>query len=241
MTTDAILVVDDDPDILTVLKGNLELDGYEVITASSGKQALKQFDHQPPDLVVLDLNLPDIDGVQVCRTLRSRTQTPIIMLTARDGLSDKVLGLESGADDYLVKPFDYLELAARIKARLRRRHAYRLVEPTQPAPAPAGSPDALVLDPQTRQVTCNGRCVQLTAKQFDLLSLLVRHAGKLLDRAAIRNALWPKRQLYRWSRAIDVHIQHLRAKIEDNPQSPTLIVTVQGKGYRLDLPPRNSA
>jgi DNA-binding response OmpR family regulator len=121
MAAGRILVVDDDPDILRILRDNLELDGYEVFTASTGKEALKLFERVPARLIVLDLSLPDIDGIQVCRSIREKSNIPIIMLTARDGLPDKVLGLESGADDYLVKPFDYLELAARIKACLRRQ------------------------------------------------------------------------------------------------------------------------
>jgi DNA-binding response OmpR family regulator len=221
-----ILVVDDDPDILTILKDNLELDGYQTLTADTGKSALTQIRRGPVDLMILDLRLPDMDGVQVCRAVRAVSNLPIIMLTAKDTVSDKVLGLESGADDYIVKPFEYLELAARIRARLRRRHAYTTSDPM----LCLGS---LCIDPQMRQTQMAGRPVALTKKEFDLLVLLARNAGKVLQRDEIRKALWPGRQLYQWSRSIDVHIQHLRSKLENRPDQPEMIITVQGVGYML--------
>lgn len=222
-----ILLVDDDPDILTILKDNLELDDYHVVTAATGAECLDRYDREAVDLVILDLMLPDMDGIQVCRSLRSRSRTPIIMLTARDSVSDRVLGLESGADDYVVKPFDYLELAARIKARLRRGRSYTELE----AVLEAGK---LRLNPDKREAELDGRRVALTKKEFDLLSLLVVHAGRVLDRNAIRRELWPGEKLYKWSRTIDVHIQHLRSKIEKNPERPAYIKTVPGVGYILD-------
>lgn len=227
-----ILVVDDDPDILKILKDNLELDGYAVVTSTGGRQALETFEKKPTDLVVLDLMLPDMDGIQVCRALRTGSAVPIIMLTARDGVSDKVLGLESGADDYLVKPFDYLELAARINARLRRRSPL-------PPPRKVLESGAIRLDPNSREARVGTRTLSLTKKEFDLLELLFAHAGKALSRKAIRRALWPDRSIYRWSRTIDVHIQHLRTKLEDNPEQPRHIVTVQGVGYMFasEAPP----
>ena len=219
-----VLVVDDDADILRILKDNLELDGYQTLCASSGRQALELFHAENIHLVLLDLMLPDIDGIQVCRAVRAQSQVPIIMLTAKDAVTDKVLGLESGADDYIVKPFDYLELAARVRARLRR----------------PGLPDGgmlkigvLYLDAASRQVRLNGENVPLTKKEFDLLYLLARHAGQVLDRETIRRSLWPAKTLYRWSRAIDVHIQHLRAKLETGHGAGDCIVTVQGVGYML--------
>ena len=224
-----VLVVDDDTDILTIIQDNLRLDGYTVTTAASGKAALDHFERARPDILVLDLMLPDMDGIQVCRAIRRHSQVPIILLTAKDGVSDKVLGLESGADDYLVKPFDYLELAARIKARLRRGADYRRL-----------SEVTIVGDwelvPQRRGVTVDGRSVQLTKKEFDLLSLLFKHSGQVLERETIRRVLWPKAQIYHWSRAIDVHIQHLRAKLETAPETPAYIITVPGVGYRLEAP-----
>jgi DNA-binding response OmpR family regulator len=222
-----ILVVDDDPDILTILRDHLELDGYRIDTASSGRQALSLLDSRPFDLVVLDLMLPDMDGIQVCRSIRARSGIPVILLTAKDRVSDKVLGLESGADDYMVKPFDYLELEARIRARLRRSAA----PVDQETLLEAGG---IRLDPSRREAILEGRAVDLTKKQFDLLYLLARNADTAMTRESIRQALWPDKGIYRWSRAIDVHIQHVRTKIESNPEQPTRIVTVQGVGYMFN-------
>lgn len=220
-----ILVVDDDADILRILRDNLELDGYRVLTAGTGTEALTLFREKSPDLLVLDLMLPDMDGVQVCRVLRAQSAVPIVMLTAKDGVSDKVLGLESGADDYLVKPFNYLELAARIRACLRR------ARPGGAAERPLGE-TGIEMNPEDRSVKVNGRTVVLTGKEFEILGLLVQNAGRALSRERIQEALWPEGKLYRWSRTIDVHVQHLRAKLEADPEHPALILTVPGVGYR---------
>jgi DNA-binding response OmpR family regulator len=224
-----ILLVDDDPDILRILKDNLELDGYQVSTASTGREALQLFVREVPDLIILDLSLPDVDGIQVCRSVREKSATPIIMLTARDRVPDKVLGLETGADDYVVKPFDYLELSARVRACLRRR------------PTPAYTEEVveigkLKIDASKNTVWKEGEKVSLTLREFRLLLLLARNAGKVLDRSAIRLALWPEGELYKDSRAIDVHVQHLRYKLEENPGKPEYIKTVQGVGYILEIP-----
>ncbi len=221
-----ILVVDDDDDILTIINDNLKLDGYEVFTATLGKDAISIFKKKPIDLIVLDLMLPDMDGIQVCRAVRTNSHVPIIMLTAKDGLSDKVLGLESGADDYIVKPFDYLELAARIKARLRRSKSYLSADEV----LEVGN---LQLNPESREMEVDGNQVLLTKKEFDILSLFFKHAGKVLSRDTIKQEIWPGKKLYKWSRTIDVHIQHLRAKIEKNPDQPKFIITVPGVGYML--------
>jgi DNA-binding response OmpR family regulator len=224
-----ILLVDDDPDILRILKDNLELDGYQVRTATTGREALQLFGQGGCDLVILDLSLPDIDGIQVCRSIREKSPTPIIMLTARDRVPDKVLGLETGADDYVVKPFDYLELSARVRACLRRR------------PAPVHAEEVLKIgdlkiDPGRNTVWKASEKISLTQRQFRLLLLLARHAGKVLERSAIRRSLWPEGELYKDSRAIDVHIQHLRLKLHDNPNNPEYIRTIQGVGYMLTVP-----
>jgi DNA-binding response OmpR family regulator len=224
-----ILLVDDDPDILRILKDNLELDGYQVRTASTGREALQLFVREVPDLIILDLSLPDVDGIQVCRSVREKSATPIIMLTARDRVPDKVLGLETGADDYVVKPFDYLELSARVRACLRRR------------PTPAYTEEVveigkLKIDASKNTVWKEGEKVSLTLREFRLLLLLARNAGKVLDRSAIRLALWPEGELYKDSRAIDVHVQHLRYKLEENPGKPEYIKTVQGVGYVMEIP-----
>ncbi len=224
-----ILLVDDDPDILRILKDNLELDGYRVSTASTGREALKQFERSDTGLVILDLFLPDVDGIQVCRSIREKSDVPIIMLTARDRVPDKVLGLESGADDYLVKPFDYLELEARIKACLRRQRPFRGIEEIFQT-------SGLTIDVGKNSVWKKGEQVRLTQREFGLLVLLARSAGTPLSRSAIRRALWPHGEIYDDSRAIDVHIQHLRSKIEDDAAEPRHIVTVQGVGYMLAVP-----
>jgi DNA-binding response OmpR family regulator len=228
MKSDAhrILLVDDDRDILKILKDNLELDGYKVFTAVTGKEALRSFEDYGVELVILDLSLPDVDGIQVCRLIRERSDVPIIMLTARDRIPDKVLGLESGADDYMSKPFDYLELAARIKACLRRH-------------ARPGTTEEIMefghikIDAAKKLVWKRGDKITLTQRQFNLLLLLAAHRDTVLERSAIRRALWPDGDVYKDSRAIDVHIQHLRSKLEDHPSDPKRIVTVQGVGYML--------
>lgn len=225
----SILVVDDDPDILTIIRDNLELDGYIVYTAEGGKEAIATFKANAIDMIVLDLMLPDMDGIQVCRTIRTSSHVPIIMLTAKDTVSDKVLGLESGADDYLVKPFEYLELAARIKARLRRSQVYRSEETLYRV-------KDLELIPQRREAEIKGKKIPLTKKEFDILNLLFKHVNRVLDRETIRAEIWPDQQLYKWSRTLDVHILRLRTKLEENPDQPEYIVTVPGVGYMLRPP-----
>jgi DNA-binding response OmpR family regulator len=224
-----ILVVDDDPDIQMIVKDNLELDGYMAATAQSGRQALLALEKQDFDLIILDLMLPDMDGIQVCRAIRKLSSVPIIMLTAKDGLSDKVLGLHSGADDYVVKPFDYLELAARINARLRRQQSHQ-------NPGRTLAAGNLRLNRENREAFLDSKPLILTRKEFDILAVLIQHAGQAVQRETIRKALWPHSQLYKWSRTIDVHVQHLRAKLKDNLDSPRYIVTVQGIGYKLNCP-----
>ena len=224
MTSGSILVVDDDPDILKILKDNLELDGYQAHTAASGKEALRSFENVGPRLVILDLSLPDIDGIQVCRWIREKSDVPIIMLTARDGLPDKVLGLETGADDYVVKPFDYLELAARIRACLRRQGSFLETEEILII-------GPLEIDTATKTLRKHGQRITLTHREFNLLLLLARHRGRALSRTAIRHELWPEGEVPRDTRTIDVHVQHLRSKIEDDAGQPRYIVTVPGVGY----------
>lgn len=229
MESGHILLVDDDPDILRILKDNLELDQFRVMTARTGKEALRCFDKFSVTLIVLDLSLPDIDGIQVCRFIREKSPVPIIMLTARDRVPDKVLGLESGADDYLTKPFDYLELAARIRACLRRQGGVQQM----PEVLKIGD---LLIDTAKNSVSIQGCKVCLTQREFNLLVLLARNSDRVMDRTTIRRTLWPNGDLYRDSRAIDVHIQHLRSKLEDDPSDPRYITTVSGVGYMLAAP-----
>ena len=222
-----ILVIDDDKDISQTLKGNLELDGYEVITAFDGKSGLAAATTGRPDLILLDLNLPDIDGITACRILRRDHDFPIIMLTARDGISDKVLGFECGADDYLIKPFNFLELSARIKAMLKR-----VARGQGEAPEP--SPARIAMDLGSREVILRDRRIRLTRTEFELMELFVSHPGEALSREFIQEQIWRDSQLYQRSRALDVHVQRLRKKVEEDIEQPQLIVTVTGVGYRFD-------
>jgi DNA-binding response OmpR family regulator len=221
-----ILVVDDDTDILKVLKANLELHKYEVVTADTWTSACEALTLSQPDLILLDVMLPDGDGMEICRELRQEwARIPIIMLTARDKISDKVMGLESGADDYVVKPFETLELVARIKACLRR-----VKSPVEDEQVEIGN---LIINYKKRLVTVSGKKVDLTPKEYNLLCFLVNHRGEALSRDAIRKKIWKDSHIYSWSRVIDVHIQHLRHKIEKDPSKPKYIITVSGAGYRF--------
>ena len=220
-----ILVVDDDKDIVQTIKGNLQLDGYEVLTAFDGKVGLHIAKTARPDLVILDLNLPDIDGVKACEIMRREFDFPIIMLTARDGVADKVLGLECGADDYMVKPFNYLELSARIKSifkRVERSLVKNFYEN-----------DDLAIDFKSRTVAINEKSVKLTKTEFELLELFVSYPDEVLSREFIQEQIWRDSQLYQTSRAVDVHIQRLRKKIEPEIEVPKYIVTVAGVGYKF--------
>jgi len=223
--TYCILVVDDDKDIVKTIKGNLELDGYEVLTASDGHSCLQMAREQRPDLIILDLNLPDIDGIKACQIMRREYDFPIIMLTARDGVSDKVLGLECGADDYIVKPFNSLELSARIKSILKRVER-SLVNDEQEF-------KDLSINFKSKTITLRNETVKLTKTEFELLSLFVSYPGEVLSREFIQQQIWRDSQLYQTSRAVDVHVQRLRKKIETEVDRPEYIVTVAGVGYKF--------
>jgi len=223
-----ILVVDDDRDICTVLKANLQLYGYQVDTACSATEAEARVAEVKPDLVVLDRVLPDGEGVEICgRWSKLYKGMPIIMLTARDSVSDRVVGLDSGADDYVVKPFEPLELVARIKACLRR------MTPEFKEKLTLG---ALTVDKTSMTVTLEGKAVELTPKEYQLLCLLLDHKGEVLSRETIRKTLWKNSSLYSWSRVIDVHVQHLRQKLEKDPANPEYIKTILGTGYKFECP-----
>ncbi len=220
-----ILVVDDDKDIVQTIKGNLELDGYEVLTASDGRTCLRLARSDRPDLIILDLSLPDIDGIKACQIMRREFDVPIIMLTARDGLSDKVLGLECGADDYIVKPFNFLELSARIKSLFNRVERSMVKSLHQLKD--------LSIDFKARSVSVRGENVRLTKTEFQLLELFVSHPDEVLARDFIQKQIWRDSQLYQHSRAVDVHVQRLRKKIEPDLENPDYIVTVAGVGYKF--------
>ncbi len=220
----SLLVIDDDADILRVLTANLELYGYEAIAAASWAKAKEVLDDRLPDLIILDLMLPDGDGLDICRQLNARyPKIPVIMLTAKDRVSDKVIGLESGAQDYIVKPFETLELIARVKACLRRSAA---MDDTTTI-------GDITIDRRARTVRVRGNETDLTPKEYDLLSFFIANRGEVITRDTIRKTVWKSAKLYSWSRVIDVHIQHLRHKIEMNPAEPAYILTVPGVGYRF--------
>ena len=219
-----LLVVDDDPDILKVLKANLELYGFDTITAGNWAKAKEILNEHLPDLIILDLMLPDGDGIEICKLLKEQyRKTPIIMLTAKDSVSDKVMGFESGADDYIVKPFETLELIARIKACLKR---------TMPVDSTIVI-NNLEVNFSAHTVKVKGKEIELTPKEYELLHLFITNRGEVISREFIRKKIWRESKIYSWSRVIDVHIQHLRHKIEKDPSEPEYILTVSGTGYKF--------
>ena len=224
--TKHILVVEDDPTISEVIARYLEREGYEAEIALDGEQALSRAAEISPDLVVLDLMLPKIDGYEVCRMLRAKGAVPIIMLTAKGEETDKLVGLNLGADDYMTKPFSPRELVARVKAVLRRS-----------AMPPVDSGDMLrypdlSIDPRARRVVANGRDVELTAKEFDLLAFLAQYPGRVFSREQLLNDVWD----YAFvgdSSTVTVHMRRLREKIERDPARPRHLLTVWGVGYKF--------
>jgi DNA-binding response OmpR family regulator len=223
------MVVDDEEAIQKLLAYPLEREGYQVVQARDGEEALRRFEQQHVDLVVLDVMLPKLDGLEVCRRLRTTSAVPIIMLTARDDEVDKVLGLELGADDYITKPFSIREFRSRIRAVLRR--ATLLAGQRESAEREIRI-DGLVIDPAKRLVTVDGNAAQLTYVEFELLRTLALHPGRVYGRQALLEAVWGDSS-YREPRTIDVHIRHLREKIERDPRVPDYIFTVRGVGYRF--------
>jgi len=223
-----ILLVDDEESVQKLLTYPLERDGYRVIQARDGDEALLRFASEPVDLVVLDVMLPRLDGLEVCKRLRARSSVPIVMLTARDDELDKVVGLELGADDYITKPFSIREFRSRVRALLRR---------ARNVPPPAGDAerierDGLVIDLARRTVEVRGQEVQLTYVEFELLRTLAASPGRVFSRRMLLESLW-KSADYRDPRTIDVHIRHLREKLETEPRTPEYILTVRGVGYRF--------
>ncbi|KGG10680.1 two component transcriptional regulator [Prochlorococcus marinus str. LG] len=242
-----ILVVDDEPAVLKVLVTRLELAGYKVVSASDGEEALDVFHREIPDLVVLDVMLPKLDGFAVCRRLRAESIVPIIFLSALEAISERVAGLDLGADDYLSKPFSPKELEARIATILRRMGPGASV--AEPREIPAGQGvmklGELVVDTNRRQVSRGGERIGLTYTEFSLLELLFRDPGKVVPRAEILEQLWgyPSRRAADL-RVVDVYVARLRGKLEPDPRNPELILTVRGIGYssqRLnEFPPVSS-
>jgi DNA-binding response OmpR family regulator len=224
-----ILLVEDEASVRKVLTFPLERDGYTVVQAADGEEALERFDAQPIDLVVLDIMLPKLDGLEVCKRLRANSTVPIIMLTARDDELDKVLGLELGADDYITKPFSIREFRSRVKALLRRaRTPWHDDAAGQEQIVAAG----LLIDVPRRTVEVRGERAQLTYVEFELLRTLMTHPGRVYSRRMLLEALWGTAD-FRDPRTIDVHVRHLREKIETDSHRPDTILTVRGVGYRF--------
>jgi DNA-binding response OmpR family regulator len=227
-----ILLVDDEESVQKLLTYPLERDGYRVVHARDGEEALARFDVETVDLVVLDVMLPKLDGLEVCKRLRARSTVPIVMLTARDDELDKVLGLELGADDYITKPFSIREFRSRVRALLRRAGTPRHRQREEEEPIHV---DGLWIDPARRAVEIDGAAVQLTYVEFELLRALARRPGRVFSRQALLEALWGGSE-YREPRTIDVHVRHLREKLEPDPSDPRYILTVRGVGYRFREP-----
>ncbi len=226
MSNELVLVVDDEKTLVKALSFNLEKEGFRVEQAFDGEEALKKVFELKPDIVVLDLMLPEVDGFEVCRQIRKKLEVPIIMLTARSEDIDKVLGLELGADDYLTKPFNSRELVARIKAILRRstvrdEESKKMIQIGK-----------LQVDLMQHRARVDEKEVNLTSKEFALLSFLASNAGNVYSREQLLEQVWGY-DYYGDVRTVDVHIRHLREKIEKDPANPELIITVWGTGYKL--------
>lgn len=225
--TPKILVVEDELPIADILKFSLEKEGYEVIVANDGEEAVEKAGMEHPDLILLDLMLPKKDGFQVCQEIRTFSATPIIMLTARDSEIDKVLGLEIGADDYVTKPFSSRELVARVKANLRRLH-------TDPVASskPKYVIGDLMIDTSTYQATKSGEILELTHREFELLTYMARHRGTVLTREHLLHEVWGF-DYFGDIRTVDVTIRRLREKIEEDASNPEYILTRRGVGYTM--------
>jgi two-component system, OmpR family, response regulator ResD len=222
-----VLVVDDEPTVREVVQRYLERDGYRVEVAGDGRRALDLIAGKAPDLLVLDLMLPGVDGLEICRRVRAAGPTPVIMLTAKSHEADRIVGLELGADDYVVKPFSPRELVARVRSVLRRTLASG--EHARPGPVRAG--DVLV-DPVTREAEVAGRPLSLTVREFDLLAFLVRHPRQVFSRVQLMREVWE----YEWlgdTSTVTVHVRRLREKLEEDPSNPLRVQTVYGIGYRF--------
>lgn len=219
-----ILVVDDEALLVKGIRLNLQNEGYEVITGCNGAEAVQAAQTQDPDLIILDVMMPEMDGLEACTRIREFSQVPIIMLTAKADDMDKLMGFEQGADDYLTKPFNILELKARVRSLLRRSRA-QVAAKTQMFQI-----GSISLDPDGRNAYKNGALVELTAKEFDVIELLMRNANRVYSREALLDTLWAYE--YRSDiRTVDVHIRRLREKLEDNPADPQYIMTKWGVGY----------
>ena len=220
-----ILIVDDETALVDLVSYNLQKEGFETFYAYDGMEAIRLIRQENPDLVILDIMLPKIDGLEVCQRVREFSDVPVIMLTARKTESDKIIGFDYGADDYLTKPFSPRELVARVKALLRRS-----TPKEKSATLKAGY---LLLDTEGHLASVSGKAIDLTAKEFELLKLLMMHPGRVFTRDQLFEKIWDAENYYD-TRTIDVHIRHIREKIEENPSAPVYILTVRGIGYKFN-------
>ncbi|WP_445623949.1 response regulator YycF [Lacticaseibacillus paracasei] len=230
-----ILVVDDEKPISDIVKFNLDKEGYDVVTAYDGEEALKKVEAESPDLILLDLMLPKIDGLEVARQIRKEHDTPIIMLTAKDSEIDKVLGLELGADDYVTKPFSNRELVARVKANLRRTASSDAASNEEDEANKELEVGDLTIHPDAYTVSKRGENIELTHREFELLHYLARHLGQVMTREHLLQTVWGY-DYFGDVRTVDVTVRRLREKIEDNPSHPEWLVTRRGVGYYLRNP-----
>ncbi|MEL7562628.1 response regulator transcription factor [Dehalogenimonas sp. 4OHTPN] len=230
MSKGKILVVDDEPKIVNTVRAYLEREGYEALEANNGRKAIEIFNREKPDLIILDLMLPEVDGLEVCRQIRRSSDVPIIMLTARQEDADKLIGLELGADDYVTKPFSPRELVARVKVVLRR--ARPSAAATTPARLTLGD---LIIDEERFEATCHDAPLTLTPTEFRILAALMRNPGRVLSRTRLLDTLGENYEGY--ERTIDVHVKNLRRKLaEMNSERGCVITTVHGVGYKLQEP-----
>lgn len=228
-----ILVVDDEKPIADILQFNLEKEGYKVVCAYDGNEALEKVEEVNPDLILLDIMLPHKDGMEVCREVRKKYDMPIVMLTAKDSEIDKVLGLELGADDYVTKPFSTRELLARVKANLRRHQ--QISEAATQDTSSEITVGSLVIHPDAYVVSKRGETIELTHREFELLHYLAKHLGQVMTREHLLQTVWGY-DYFGDVRTVDVTVRRLREKIEDSPSHPTWIVTRRGVGYYLRNP-----
>lgn len=233
MSKGKILVVDDEPKIVSTVRAYLEREGYDALEANDGRKALEIFQRERPDLIILDLMLPEVDGLEVCRQIRRTSEVPIIMLTARQEDTDKLVGLELGADDYVTKPFSPRELVARVKVVLRR---------ARPVQAPVTSSRVVLgdleVDEERFEATCHGKPIPLTATEFRILAALARNVGRVLSRSRLLDILGEKYEGY--ERTVDAHVKNLRRKLSDSAsEKGCTIATVHGVGYKLQEPDKD--
>jgi two-component system response regulator RegX3 len=222
-----ILLVEDEESLADSVRYNLEREGYGVIVATDGRRALDRFRADQPSLVILDLMLPELSGLDVCRMIRQESDVPIIMVTAKDSEADKVTGLELGADDYVTKPFSVRELVSRVRAHLRRS---RMTPPTPPDEVLAGGP--IEMDVARHEVVVRGEVVAFPPKEFELLEAFLRRKGRLLTREFLIEEVWGA-DYFGDTKTLDVHVKRIRRKIEGDPHEPTSLVTVRGLGYKF--------